>query len=86
MWMQIRLIFLASKKYRPTAVESYSFLEVGKKDAIAFGYGLVGLKGYMFKLISKEIVANGIELVERVKEKPEVLLTVLEKYKKTSNL
>jgi len=77
-----RLIFLASKKYRPPAVESYSFFEVGKKEAIAFGYGLVGLKGYLFKLISKEIVSNGIELVERIKEEPEVLLIILEKYKK----
>ena len=77
-----RLIFLASKNFKPPAMEPYSFFEVGKREAIAYGYGLVGLKGYLFKLISEEIVANGIVLIERIKEEPEVLLAVLEKYKK----
>jgi len=82
-----RLIFLASKtskKYIPSK-EEYNFLEVSQNDASLFGRNLIELKGYLFKLFAKEIVINGIEYLTTVYEKPQYLLKIIEKYKKSSN-
>ena len=82
-----KLIFLASKtskKYIPS-YEEYNFLEVSQKDASLFGKNLIELKGYLFKLFAREIVINGIDYLTKVYEKPQHLLKIIEKYKKSSN-
>lgn len=37
-------------------------MKLGNKDAKAFGYGLVGLKGYLFKLLAQDIVKSPLVL------------------------
>ena len=79
-----KLLFLASgmsKKMIP-AQAPYYFAEVGQEDATSFSYGLVGLKGYLFKLLSQEIIKNGVVLFDQIYADPATLMTVLEKYRK----
>ena len=79
-----KLLFLASgmsKKMIP-AQAPYYFAEVGQEDATSFSYGLVGLKGYLFKLLSQEIIKNGVALFDQIYADPATLMTVLEKYRK----
>ena len=78
-----KLVFLASKtskKLIPSNHPCY-FLEVGKKEAKDFKYGLVGLKGHLFKLLSKEIIENDKNLLEKIYQEPEVFMKALSKYK-----
>jgi len=79
-----RLIFLASKsssKKIPNE-KPYYFLEVGQDDASSFGYGLVGLKGYLFNLLAKEIEKQGKIVFEDIYQNPNLLLDILYKYRK----
>lgn len=82
-----RFIFLAGKtsfRYIPDG-DPYYVLEVEKKEAQAFGYGLVGLKGFLFKLFAYEIQQEGISLLDRVYENPAYFFTVIDKYRKHKN-
>lgn len=78
------LLFLASKTSKGLVPkqEPYHFIEVGKAEASAFGYGLIGLKGYIFKLFAREVVSEGRELLRRVCHDPDIFMKVLNKYKK----
>ncbi|MEC1071403.1 tRNA-guanine transglycosylase DpdA [Priestia megaterium] len=85
-----KLVFLASKtskKFIPS-IKPYYFLEVGQNDAKEFSYGLVGLKGYLFKLLSEEIIAEGKEMLNKIYENPTLIMDVLNKYriKKDNNV
>lgn len=78
-----KLIFLASassKKLIPN-MEGYYFIEVGQKDAKSFSYGLVGLKGYLFKLLAQEIDDSGLSLFNNIYQNPDFLLKILNKYR-----
>lgn len=78
-----KLVFLASKtskKFIPDT-NPYYFLEVGQNDAKEFSYGLVGLKGYLFKLLSKEIVSKGKELLNEIYDDPTLIMEILNKYR-----
>lgn len=70
-----------SKKLIPEG-NPYYFVEVGQKDARAFSYGLVGLKGYLFKLLSQDIVATNGQLLEKIYENPDIVMETLQKYRK----
>lgn len=55
-----KLVFFASgtsKKMIPSHAPYY-FVEVGQEDAKSFSYGLVGLKGYLFKLMATDAVKD----------------------------
>lgn len=78
------LIFFASgtsQKLIPQQ-SNYFIHEVGQEDAKSFSYGLVGLKGYLFKMLAQEIVLQGSDLIGQIKDTPSVLGSVLEKYRK----
>ncbi len=82
-----QLIFLSSKTSKKLIPNEkpYYFIEVGKKEASSFSYGLVGLKGFLFKLLAQEIVVEGEELLNRIYSNPECSLDLLVKYRKNSN-
>jgi hypothetical protein len=82
-----KLVFLASKtskKFIPDT-NPYYFLEVGQNDAKEFSYGLVGLKGYLFKLLSKEIVIHGKDFLNKIYDNPTVIMDTLNKYRIKEN-
>ena len=80
-----KLVFFASnmsKKMIPDH-SPYYFIEVGQEDAKSFSYGLVGLKGYLFKLLAQETVKGKSDLFERVYADPKCIYAFLEKYRKS---
>ncbi len=80
-----KLLFFASgtsKKMIPSE-PPYYFIEVGQDDAKSFSYGLVGLKGYLFKLLSQEMIASNGTLFEKVYIEPNYVMEALEKYRKS---
>lgn len=78
-----KLIFLASntsKKLIPPE-KPYYFVQVGQEEASSFSYGLVGLKGYLFKLFAQEVSNEGIYLLDSVYKNPVLFLGLLDKYR-----
>ena len=77
-------IFFASNTSRKLIPyqSPYHFIEVGQHDATSFSYGLVGLKGYLLKLLSQEIALQGKDLFYRITERPELIMELLEKYRR----
>lgn len=79
-----RLVFFASgtsKKMIPDR-KPYFFVEVGQEDAKSFSYGLVGLKGYLFKLLAQDAVKEDATLFEKIYSDPNCTLSLLEKHRK----
>lgn len=79
-----KLVFFASnmsKKMIPDHTP-YCFVEVGQEDAKSFSYGLVGLKGYLFKLLAQEAVKGKANLFEQIHGDPNCIHTLLAKYRK----
>ena len=79
-----KLVFFASgtsKKMLPIHAPYY-FVEVGQEDAKSFSYGLVGLKGYLFKLMATDAVKDDPSLFEKVYKDPGCTLNLLEKHRK----
>ena len=79
-----KLLFLASgtsQKMIPSA-PPYFFVEVGQKDAKEFSYGLVGLKGFLFKLFAQETAKMSGNPFEQVYHDPSVFMQMLGKYRK----
>jgi hypothetical protein len=79
-----KLIFLGSKasgKLIPNS-NPYHYVEVGNKDAKDFGKMSISLKGYLFKILAKEIVENGLTLLDKIYDNPQSFLQTLEKYRK----
>ncbi len=70
-----------SKKLVPDKAPYY-FIEVGQDDAKSFSYGLVGLKGYLFKLLSQDIIASDGKLIEDIYNDPALVMQTLQKYRK----
>lgn len=58
------------------------FLETKQEDATSFSYGLVGLKGYLMKLLFKHIAENGIEIFDDIYNNPKIITDILNKYRK----
>ncbi|MEH7238846.1 tRNA-guanine transglycosylase DpdA [Bacillus sp. JJ1562] len=81
-----KLIFLASKTSKSAIpnYEPYHFVEVGQEDAKEFSYGLIALKGYLFKLLTNEL-NNDISLLDEIHKNPQLILEVLEKYRIKKN-
>ncbi|WP_199242554.1 tRNA-guanine transglycosylase DpdA [Desulfosporosinus fructosivorans] len=79
-----RLIFFASGTSRKLIPNepNYFIYEVGQKDAKSFSYGLVALKGYLFKLLAQDLVLNGTGLISQIKDSPDMLSSILDKYRK----
>jgi hypothetical protein len=77
-----KLIFLAGKSSRSSIPNEapYHLIEVGQEDAKEFSYGLIGLKGYLFKLLSEEI-KNNTNLLNSINDDPSLILDVLDKYR-----
>ncbi len=79
-----KLVFFASgtsKKMIPNHAPYY-FVEVGQEDAKSFSYGLVGLKGYLFKLLATDAVKDNELLFDRIYADPGCTLTLLDKHRK----
>ncbi|GAB1540097.1 hypothetical protein NUACC21_27660 [Scytonema sp. NUACC21] len=77
------LIFLASKKstffIRFLNANTKSFiLTLSNAEASRFGYGLVGLKGYLFKLFATE-AEDKPDLLQRVYQEPKIFLQFVDK-------
>ena len=70
-----------SKKLVPDKAPYY-FIEVGQDDAKSFSYGLVGLKGYLFKLLSQDIIDSEGKLLDEIYHDPGLVMTTLQKYRK----
>ena len=73
-----RLVFFASgtsKKMIPDR-KPYFFVEVGQEDAKSFSYGLVGLKGYLFKLLAQDAVKEDATLFEKIYSDPNCTLSL----------
>lgn len=82
-----KLIFLAGKSSKnliPVNGPNY-FIEVGKGEAKSFSYGLVGLKGYLFKLFAQEIATKGKDLLLEVEQNPLQFINLLEHYRRYDN-
>ncbi len=81
-----RLVFFASGMSRRMIPESapYYYVEVGQKDAKSFRYGLVGLKGYLFKLLAQDAVSGDASLFERIYRNPDCTLSLLAKHRKAA--
>lgn len=79
-----KLVFFASstsKKMIPDR-PPYYFVEVGQEDAKSFSYGLVGLKGYLFKLMAQDAVKEDLTLFEKIYNDPACTHSLLEKHRK----
>ena len=79
-----KLLFFASnlsKKMIPST-PPYYFIEVGREEAKSFSYGLIGLKGYLFKLLSQEMISSGGTLFNDVYIDPNCVTESLKKYRK----
>ncbi|MEH7253137.1 tRNA-guanine transglycosylase DpdA, partial [Neobacillus niacini] len=60
----------------------YHYVEVGNKDAKAFGKMSISLKGYLFKIFAKEVIENGLTVLDKIYDDPQFFLQTLEKYRK----
>ena len=67
-----------SKKLVPDS-KPYNFIEVGQEDAKSFSYGLVGLKGFLFKLLSNDIVKTEGHLLNDIYQDPSTAMLTLNK-------
>lgn len=79
-----KLLLLASGTSRKKIPSNppYFFIEVGQEDAKSFSYGLVGLKGYLFKLLSQEMISSKGVLFEKIFNDPSLLMETLDKHRK----
>jgi len=79
-----KLIFLASPSNRRLIPNNpnYYVVEVGKVEAMEYGYGLVGLKGYLLGLFAKEVQKAGRNLIEQVHLNPHLFLESIKDYRK----
>lgn len=82
-----RLLFFASKTSKKLIPNKhpYYFIEIGQAEAKSFSYGLVGLKGYLFKLLAQEVVKEGGEVFERIAKEPYLLMDLLDNYRKDND-
>lgn len=79
-----KLVFFASgtsKKLIPGGAPYY-IAEVGREEAKSFGYGLVGLKGYLFKLLAQDAAAGESSLFEKIGKDPGCILPLLDKHRR----
>lgn len=79
-----KLVFFASGTSRKLIPDDapYYFVEVGQEDAKSFSYGLVGLKGYLFKLLAQDAAAADATIFEKIFRDPGCTLPLLEKHRK----
>jgi hypothetical protein len=56
-------------------------IELGNADARSFGYGLVGLKGYLFKKLA-ETAAHDAALLDRLHDDPKALFVTLDTFRR----
>ncbi len=81
-----KLVFFASGTSRKMIPDSkpYYFVEVGQEDAKSFSYGLVGLKGYLFKLLAQDAVQEDATLFEKIYTNPDCTRDLLAKHRRIS--
>ena len=83
-----RLIFLAAPgqiKNLPRE-KAYYWVKAGEEEAKAFSYGLVGLKGQMFKLLAQELSQNEPEMQAEIYQQPEKINLLLDKHRINTSL
>ncbi|OPZ75414.1 MAG: hypothetical protein BWY80_00164 [Firmicutes bacterium ADurb.Bin456] len=80
----LKLLFLASKTSRRLVPKGrpYYFIEAGLAEAKSFGYGLVGLKGYLFKLLARQVTSKGLQVIEKLAGDPYSLISLVGAYRK----
>lgn len=79
-----KLLFLASKDSKKLIPNKhpYYLIQVGQDESKSFGYASIGLKGYLFKLLIQEVLRNGKEIFEKISDEPNLLMSLLERYRK----
>ena len=82
-----KLVFLAGKSSRNLIPVNapYYFVEVGKAEAKSFSYGLVGLKGYLFKLLAQEVAEKGQDMLLELEQNPLQFINLLGNYRRYDN-
>lgn len=81
-----RLVFIcsnSSQRLIPQTLPYYT-IPLGPDDAREFRYGLVGLKGQLFKLFAHEVIKS-CSLLEEVYDHPRRFITCLEHYRHNSH-
>lgn len=74
-------IFSSFDNYKQlTYLRSYHIINSGKQEAIDYSYGIIGLKGYLFKLLCNEFIKDK-DLLNSLYRNPELIDDILEKYK-----
>lgn len=81
-----KLVFLASKSSKNVIPdhEPYYRIEVTQKDTTEFGSGNIELKGFLFKILAKEIV-NDKNLLNLIYENPNFIKEILDKHRINKN-
>lgn len=77
-----KLIFLASKSSKKIIpnIEPYHRIEITQKDTTEFGSGNIELKGFLFKILSKEIIHDK-NLLYLIYENPDIIKEVLDRHR-----
>lgn len=77
-----KLIFLASKSSEKIIPknEPYYRIEITQNDTTEFGSGNIELKGFLFKLLAKEIIKNE-KFLFSIYENPKIIIDVLNQYR-----
>ena len=81
-----RLVFICSNSSQRLIPQEFPYyaIPLGPDDAREFCYGLVGLKGQLFKLFAHEAVKDR-DLLEEVYSAPQRFITCLEPYRHNSH-
>ena len=66
--------------------KDYTIISAGNAETKLFSYGSISLKGYMFNLLCREIIASDKKLLTDIYNNPYAINSALEKYKKPSIL
>lgn len=80
------LIFLtsySSQKYIKEISGNTFILPLSNKEAKQYGYGLVGLKGFLFKQFARATVTDNIELIHEVYKNPNDFMKTIDRYSKS---
>lgn len=74
-------VFLGPARGDKMLPKGAAAMKLGNKDAKAFGYGLVGLKGYLFKLLAQDIV-KGPQVLDGRQAMADKLLAMIDAHRK----
>lgn len=78
-----KLVFFVSGTSKKLVPRNHPYYAVvaGRSEAVSFSYGLVGLKGHLFKLLANEVVNSSNDLLKHFHHDPSRIMPQLVKYK-----